>query len=173
MTLGWLAEVFLQQGPDAAARALDSLGSKRSRFEIQRRGQGRESVRTDVRVRDGIHYQSFDPPPAWEAPYCVNFVKFDDTEKTDYMYHGGEEFLVPTKGTVLYHFLWAMPRDGTSSRDAPIVKRVIGAPARRGHLVRINPNVPHHTWASGGPAEAWMVFRDLGGSAASISLLEL
>jgi transcriptional regulator with XRE-family HTH domain len=161
-TLAWLAELAAREGPDAAVRAFGAIAPPEDVRPYAIVKSGRPALRTDVEKADGIDYESYNPP-AWDLPYSLLRVRFEPLPKKDFIYHGGEELLVPLGGAVVYHFYWS------PGGEPP--RTVVAPPLRPGAIVRINPQLPHHTWAAGrAPAEAWMLFRHLSDTAAAISI---
>jgi transcriptional regulator with XRE-family HTH domain len=161
-TLGWLTNVYFTQGRDAAESALRAIVPAPGLHAVVK--LGRATWRTDVEERDGISYQNFNPPAFWETPYSILKVKFLPRVKDDFMFHHGEEFLVPLEGAVTYHFFW-------SGGQAPAARLLLDDPVTAGSIICIDPQVPHHTWAAGDqPAEAWMIMRDASNRAVSISM---
>ena len=164
--MAWLAEVFFAQGRRAAR---DHLGlvvpdAVVQPYSVVKAGGGQSCLRTDAEATDQIAYESFNPPPLWEAPYAVFHVRFDRAPKRDFMFHSGEEILVPIAGEIVYHFYW-------SAGGAPPKDEILQSALRRGSLIRIDPLVPHHTWAVGKEgAEAWMIFRHGSNAVAAIGL---
>ena len=80
------------------------------------------------------------------------------------MHHGGEEILLPSHGSVSYHFFW-------SAGGAEPTRTLRPNPVEPGGIIRINPQIPHHTWAAGEEvAEAWMIIRDLSETTAGTHL---
>ncbi len=164
-TLAWLAELAFEKGADAAAHAFASLAPPEDvrPWAVVRAGQGRPALRTDIERADGISYESFNPAP-WDQPYSILRVRFEPLPKKDFIYHGGEELLVPLAGAVQYHFFWS-----PGGRDPR--PETLDTPLRPGSLIRIRPQLPHHTWAAGRErAEAWMIIRHFSDTAAAISL---
>lgn len=161
-TLGWLTNVFFTQGRDAAESALRAIVPAPGLHAVVK--VGRATWRTDVEERDGISYENFNPPAFWETPYSILKVRFLPRAKDDFMFHHGEEFLVPLSGGVSYHFFW-------SGGQAPAARVLMDAPVQVGSILSIDPQTPHHTWAAGeGPADAWMIMRDASNRAVSISV---
>ncbi len=165
-SLGWLAELYFSNGVKAAKDAFAGIAPETGLrpYHVLKAGQGLPTKRTDVKNEDGITYDSFSPPALWEAPYSLLRVQFEPVVKKDFMFHSGEELLVPISGQVRYHFFWSP--GGTS----PTVD-ILDPPLGPGSIIRINPQLPHHTWAVGkAGAEAWMIFRHLSETATAISL---
>ena len=161
-TLGWLANIYFTQGREAAESALRALVPAPGLHAVVK--NGRSTWRTDVEDRDGIGYENYNPPAFWETPYSVLKVKFVPRVKDDFMFHDGEEFLVPLAGAITYHFFW-------SGGEAPATRLVLEKPVRVGSIISIDPQTPHHAWAADDrPAEAWMIIRDATNRAVSISM---
>ncbi len=153
-SIAWLAEIYFRDGGDAARTALEAVspGDLLQNYLVVRRGE--HALRTHAQQRDRIRYQSFNPP-LWGWPYSILRVRFDPAEKDRFMHHGGEEVLLPIQGSVCYHFFWS------AGRGRP-TRKVLPSPLKPGSIIRIDPQIPHHTWAAGEePAEAWMIIRDL------------
>jgi transcriptional regulator with XRE-family HTH domain len=86
----------------------------------------------------------------------------DFTPKSDFIYHGGEELLVPISGQVQYHFFC---NADAKRPECKIAESLVNP----GSVIRINSQLPHHAWAvdeSG--AEAWMILRYLGSADTSV-----
>lgn len=164
-SLALLESLYLKQGADAAREKFAEFlpeGSERPYFLI-RPDDARPAHRTDVAAGDGITYKSFSPPPFWEAPYALLKAHFDYVPKKDFMYHGGEEILVPTAGEVFYHFY---SNHGTRRPRPHVLK-----PIKPGSAIALNPQIPHHTWGGREGAEAWMIIRHVSDSASAISFI--
>ena len=165
-SLAWLAEVYFAQGREAAQ---DHLGlvvpeAVLRPYSVVKAGGGQPCLRTDVEASDHISYESFNPPPLWEAPYALFHVRFERAPKRDFMFHSGEELLIPIAGEIVYHFYW-------SPGGKPPKHEILQPPLRRNSVIRIDPLVPHHTWAAGKEgAEAWMIFRHGSNAVAAIGL---
>jgi transcriptional regulator with XRE-family HTH domain len=160
-TLGWLANVYFTQGRDAAETALRAIAPAPRLHAVVK--LGRATWRTDAEERDGISYETFNPPAFWETPYSILRVRFQPQAKHDFMFHHGEEFLVPIEGAVTYHFFW-------SAGQAAAARVLLDTPVTPGRIIAIDPQTPHHTWAAGDrAADAWMIMRDASNRAVSIS----
>lgn len=162
-TLAWLAEGFfyaegyvasqiewkrlLAQSGDAGLLALHSR---------IREGQGRPFARSDIASTTAttISYEDFSPPRVWQVPYGVVKATFKSDEQSYYMSHVGEELLIPITGDVKYHVFSSL---GGSKPFRGVLKKNMVP----GEIIRINPQVPHHTWTESGSATAWMILRDL------------
>jgi len=161
-----LAEVYFAQGRRAAEDHLGLVVPEAvvQPYSVVKAGGGQSCLRTDAEASDHISYESFNPPPLWEAPYAVFYVRFERAPKRDFMFHSGEEILVPISGEIVYRFYW-------SAGGEPPKDEILRPPLRRNSLIRIDPLVPHHTWAVGkGGAEAWMIFRHASNAVAAIGL---
>jgi hypothetical protein len=165
-TLAWMAHTLFERGARAAQTVLEQAVPDQSQrdFHLVPADFGQPASRNDV-PDESIDYQSFNPPALWGAPYTLLRATFPTSKPRDgYMYHGGEELLVPTSGAVMYHFFW------TPGGERPR-RHVLDSPVGPGEIIRINPQIPHHTWAAGpGPATAWMVFRHISHSPSAISV---
>ena len=160
-TLGWLTNVYFTHGRDAAESALRAIVPAPALHAVVK--VGRATWRTDAEERDGISYETFNPPAFWETPYSILKVRFLPRVKHDFMFHHGEEFLAPIEGAVTYHFFW-------SGGQSPAARLLLDTPVEVGSMIAIDPQIPHHTWAAGErPAEAWMIMRDASNRAVSIS----
>jgi transcriptional regulator with XRE-family HTH domain len=162
-SIAWLAEIYFRDGRDAARTALEAVspGEMLQNYQVVRRGE--HALRTHAQQRDRIRYQSF-TPPLWGWPYSILRVRFEAAEKDRFMHHGGEEILLPTQGSVSYHFFW-------SPGGSEPARKLLPNPVKPGSIIRINPQIPHHTWAAGEePAEAWMIIRNLTDSTAGTHL---
>ena len=105
-SIGWLAEIYFRDGRDAARTALEAVtpGELLEHYRVVRRGE--HALRTHGERRDRILYQTFNPP-FWAWPYSILRCRFEPAEKERFMCHGGEEILLPTSGSVCYHFFWS------------------------------------------------------------------
>ncbi|HKP74260.1 MAG TPA: helix-turn-helix transcriptional regulator [Longimicrobiaceae bacterium] len=163
-TLGWLAKLCFTEGWERMEAALaEKLPHETRRdYHIVRAEEATDAVRLDMPIHDSsIDYRDFSPHPFWGAPYSVLSVMVKAEEKDYFMYHGGEEILVPVEGPINYRFFWSR---GLSS---PVASDVCVAP---GAAIRINPQIPHHAWALGDTrARAWMVMRHASDSATSLN----
>jgi len=162
-SIAWLADIYFRDGRDAAKTALEAVSPVEmlQDYCVVRRGE--RALRTHAEGRDRIRYQSFNPP-LWGWPYSILQVRFDPAEKEKFMHHGGEEILLPIQGSVSYHFFW-------SAGSSKPTRNLLPKPLKLGSVIRINPQIPHHTWAAGEePAEAWMMIRDLADSTAATHL---
>ncbi len=162
-SIAWLADIYFRDGREAARTALEaaSPGEMLRNCRVVRGGE--QAVRTHAERRDRIRYESFNPP-LWAWPYSVLRARLHPTEKRKFMYHGGEEILLPTRGSVSYHFFW-------SAGQGEPTRKLLPSPVKRGSVIRIDPQIPHHTWAAGDEqAEAWMIIRDATDSTAGTHL---
>jgi transcriptional regulator with XRE-family HTH domain len=164
--LAFLEQLFFTDGAEAVRQAMVRISPSflAQPYAIMKTGSGQKTVRTGADESDQIEYESYNPPSIWGAPYAVHLVTFQPAPKKDFMHHVGEELLTPVAGQVTYHFYWT---PGSSLPQHIELK----PPLKVGKIARINPQIPHHTWAAGNEKSiAWMIFRDLSGSPAAISL---
>ena len=162
-SIGWLAEIYFRDGRDAAQTALEAVSPENLLRNCRVVRGGEQALRTNAEQRDRIRYQSFNPP-LWGWPYSILRARFDPVEKEKFMHHGGEEILLPTQGSVAYHFFW-------SAGQTEPTRKLLPNPVKPGDIIRINPQIPHHTWAADEEqAEAWMIIRDLSDSTAGTHL---
>ena len=163
-TLGWLAKLsFTHPWETMEAALAEKLPAEARRdYHIVRAGEATEAVRLDLRDDDrSIGYRDFSPHPFWGVPYSVLSVEVQAEEKDYFMYHGGEEILLPVEGPINYRFFW------TGGDSPPAASDVRVSP---GEAIRINPQIPHHAWALGTqPARAWMVMRHASDSATALN----
>jgi transcriptional regulator with XRE-family HTH domain len=164
-SLALLESLYLKDGSGAAREKFAEFlpeGSERP-YLLIRPDDGKPAHRTDVHADDGITYESYSPPPFWEAPYALLKAHFDYVPKKDFMYHGGEEILVPIAGEVFYHFY---SNHGTRRPREHALK-----PLKPGSAIVLNPQIPHHTWGGREGADAWMISRHVSDSASAISFI--
>jgi transcriptional regulator with XRE-family HTH domain len=163
-SISWLEEIYFTEGYEAAYEAFHRLlpdADLRS-YYLQRPGQGQLAQRTDIQSAENVAYRSFNTPALWNVPYSVLRMHLDHIPKNDFVYHGGEELLVPISGRIQYHFF--CNNDGEKA-EPKIIENIISP----GSIIRINSQLPHHAWAlDEGGAEAWMILRHLGSAEASI-----
>src|SRR2546423_228689 len=163
-SLAQLEELYFCQGPEVAYDAFKGyLPQWTDRpYLLIKPEEGQPAHRTDVAARDGITYEGFSPPAFCDVPYVLLRARFDYVPKKDFMYHGGEEILVPCSGEVYYHFY------NSAGAKRPREQKLKAL--KPGSFIALNPQVPHHTWGGRGGAEAWMVIRHVSDSATAISL---
>ena len=151
--LALIESLYFGAGPKAAQDQLQRLlGPDQSLRPFSLSDTGLPSVGMDIVPSDEISYESFSPPAAWNAAYSLQKVHLGAVEKHEYVFHPGEELLIPVEGEVAYHFFW--------SPGGRMPERVLLTPAaREGSILRINPQIPHHAWAAKGEATAWLVLR--------------
>jgi len=113
---------------------------------------GQPSVGMDIAPEDEIAYESFSPPASWNAAYSIQRVRLGPNEKSEFVFHPGEELVIPTRGSVAYHFFWS---PGSSLPQRIVLHPPIGT----GKILRINPQIPHHAWGAKEEAVAWLVLR--------------
>jgi len=106
----------------------------------------------DIVPDDDIAYQSFSPPPSWNAAYSLQRIRLGPKHKNEFVFHPGEEIMIPVQGEVSYHFFWT---PGARPPERVLLNSLVG----EGSLVRINPQIPHHAWGSKNGATAWLILR--------------
>jgi transcriptional regulator with XRE-family HTH domain len=73
---------------------------------------------------------------------------------------------VPLSGAIRYHFFWCDPRKGETAPGKDELETL-----KPGSIIRINPELPHHAWASVKEgATAWMITRPTSNIGTSIYL---
>jgi transcriptional regulator with XRE-family HTH domain len=151
--LALIESLYFGTGAQAAQDQLQRLlGPDQSLRPFSLADTGLPSVGKDIVPSDEISYESFSPPAAWNAAYSLQKVRLGAAEKQDYVFHPGEELLIPVEGEVAYHFFW--------SPGGKMPERVLLTPrVREGSILRINPQIPHHAWAAKDEAAAWLVLR--------------
>jgi transcriptional regulator with XRE-family HTH domain len=106
----------------------------------------------DIVPNDEVVYESFSPPVSWNAAYSLQRARFGPKEKAEYVFHPGEELVIPIQGEITHHFFW------TPGGRMP--ERVLrNTPPSEPSIVRINPQIPHHAWSTKGDASAWLILR--------------
>lgn len=76
-SLGWLAQIYFDEGPEAASRRLEEVFADEQPVVVEREGQ--PSARTDVlRDAERIKYRAFGPPALWQSPYSILQVSLDE-----------------------------------------------------------------------------------------------
>lgn len=140
-------ELLMETAPEAA---------KSPPFKLIPLAGGSPQLRTDVESsKDGLTYESFNPPPMWDAPFSILKVFFEPVaDQTTLMHHLGEELLVPTLGRVEYRFHW-------SPGGRPLKRDLLDPPVKPGSIVRVNCGLPHHGRLPEDlerRGEAWMIF---------------
>jgi transcriptional regulator with XRE-family HTH domain len=159
-----LLETFYFRSGAAAAseylrRLLNPQGEPESYF-VATAARVAGQVRTDL--SDQMQYVNFNPPGFWNAPYSVDHVTYGDRAQEDFAFDAGEELIIPTQGELQHHFFW------TPGGSAPS-RIVLNPPTTVGSVLRINPQVPHNSWAASDQAAAWVVRRHGGYSRAELS----
>jgi transcriptional regulator with XRE-family HTH domain len=151
--LALIESLYFGAGAQAAQDQLQRLmGPEQSIRPYALCDVGQGSVGMDIVPADDISYESFSPPASWNAAYSLQKVRLGENVKTEFVFHPGEEILIPIKGEVAYHFFW--------SPGARPPERVLLSPsAGEGTLLRINPQIPHHAWGAKGEAVAWLILR--------------
>jgi transcriptional regulator with XRE-family HTH domain len=151
--LALVEQLYLRSGSGPAQQHLERLLSvDQSSHGFSLCDVGQPALGINILPSDDMDYESFSPPPSWNAIYSVNRVRFGHKPKTDFISHAGEELIIPTQGEVAFHFFW--------SPGGSRVGRFLLTPAvAEGQMLRINPQIPHHAWAATKEAAAWVVFR--------------
>lgn len=164
-SLAMLESLYLKDGAQGAQKKFAQFlpqGFDRP-YLVLRPHDGKPAHRTDVEKKDGIIYETFTPPPYWDVPYAVLRAHFDYIPKTDFMYHGGEEILIPISGEIYYHFY--------SNDRARHPRQYTLRPLKAGSAIALNPQIPHHTWGGREGSEAWLVIRHVSNTASAISMI--
>jgi transcriptional regulator with XRE-family HTH domain len=167
-SLGWLEQLYFTQGAEAAKAEFerDFSAVSESSYRLLRLGEGQAVRRTDAEAKDGISYDSYSPPAFWELPYQVLRLRMEKVTQDEFLFHSGEEILVPLSGAIRYHFFWCDPSRGQTSLGRDELE-----PLKPGSIIRINPELPHHAWASVKEgATAWMITRPMSNTKTSIYL---
>jgi transcriptional regulator with XRE-family HTH domain len=154
-TLGSLLLETAREGERAYRDGLQKYADPSGQAGYVVRREGGELAR--LHLADGeeahIRYGDYSAPDLWAVPYVIFRTEFDPVRPGHFMFHPGEELLTPISGAVHYHYVYS-PQDPPS----PPALRVVDPPVTRGTLLRMNPRLPHHTWAGGDTvAAAWMV----------------
>lgn len=151
--LALIESLYFGAGPQAAQDQLQRLmGPEQSVRPYALCDAGEKSVGMDIVPADEISYESFSPPASWNASYSLQRVRLGDKIKSEFVFHPGEEILIPIKGEIAYHFFW-------SPGARPPERVLLNPPAGEGTLLRINPQIPHHAWGVKGEAVAWLILR--------------
>jgi transcriptional regulator with XRE-family HTH domain len=160
--LALIESLYFRAGPKAAEDQLQRLlGPDQAVRPFALCDSGQPSVGMDIAPADEIAYESYSPPPSWNAAYSLQRVRMGHREKSEFVFHPGEELLIPIHGEVAYHFFW--------SPGAQQPERVLVSPAaKEGTILRINPQIPHHAWGLRDGAEAWLVLRHSTNSPAAL-----
>jgi transcriptional regulator with XRE-family HTH domain len=151
--LALIENLYFRAGREAAQGQLQRLlGADQSARSFALCDVGQPAVGMSTIPGDDISYESFNPPVSWNAVYSIQRVRLGPKSKTDYIFHPGEEILIPTQGEVAYHFFW-------SPGASPPERFVLNPPVGEGEVIRINPQIPHHAWSVRGEAVAWLILR--------------
>lgn len=168
-TLGWLETVYCENDAATARDRFKQLypSAAYESYFLYRPGEGQLVTRTDVDKEDGITYENYSPPAFWGAPYQIlKLVMEQRVIHPHFIYHGGEELLLPISGKIPYHFFWHNPPADWKKPKTHEIE-----PLERGSIIRVNPELPHHAWASGKEgAVAWMIIRHVSNASTSITL---
>jgi transcriptional regulator with XRE-family HTH domain len=168
LNLGWLQELSFAKGAAKAKSAFEKEfpAATESLYRLYRSGDGQPVHRTDAEARDGISYDTYSPPAFWETPYQLLRLRLEQVNQREFLFHSGEELLIPLTGEIKYHFFWKDPKTGASSP-----KRDVTDALKPGSIIKINPKLPHHAWASVKKgATAWMITRPTSNIGTSIYL---
>lgn len=108
-----------------------------------------------LRRGSGFEYQSFGPPPWFEAPYAVLRVRAKERNE-EFMTHGGEEVLLPLQDSpqLEYEFYWP-----SGSKPPWKQERVISVGP--GEFIRVNSTLLHRNRriSKSGEVNAWIILR--------------
>jgi transcriptional regulator with XRE-family HTH domain len=164
-TLGWLEEIYFSNGTESARNQFkdefpEAISPPYSVVKLD----GQPTQRTDVvESEDGISYESFSPPAFWEVPYTLLRATFKYVPKEFYIYHSGEEILIPTSGEINYHFFGNEEGERPRAYDLKPALKV-------GNIIAVNPQAPHHTWGGRNGGQAWMLIRHISDTPTAITL---
>ncbi len=151
--LALIENLYFRAGPEAAQGQLQRLlGAEQSVRAFALCDVGQPAVGMNTIPSDDISYETFSPPVSWNAVYSVQRIRLGPKIKGDFLFHPGEEILIPTQGEIAYHFFW-------SPGASPPERFLLSPPASEGQIVRINPQIPHHAWSVKGEAVAWLILR--------------
>ena len=151
--LALIESLYFRAGAGAAQQQLQRLlGPEQDVRPYALCDTGQPSVGMDISPEDEISYESFSPPASWNAAYSIQRVRLGAREKTEFVFHPGEELMIPTRGAVAYHFFWS---PGSSLPQRILLHPPVGT----GRIARINPQIPHHAWGAKEDAVAWLVLR--------------
>jgi len=151
--LALIENLYFRAGPEAAQGQLQRLlGAEQSVRAFALCDVGQPAVGLNTLPSDDISYETFSPPVSWNAVYSVQRIRLGAKLKSDFLFHPGEEILIPTQGEVAYHFFW-------SPGASPPERFLLSPPASEGQILRINPQIPHHAWSAKGEATAWLILR--------------
>lgn len=167
-TLAWLARETQKAFPQAMESLVNALRKGASRrgdldpYYVVTPSDAQKASRTDLdESDDSIQYADFSPAPVWGPGYTVLLVRVAPRQQ-EFMFHSGEEALLPISGSVAYELLHG---DEQGIRRTPLT-------VATGKAVRINPQTPHSATGIPEPgsthAVAWMVLRYLNGAARKI-----
>ena len=152
--LAMIESLYFRAGAEVAQGQLRRLfGGEESRRTYAFCDRGQPAIGLNTLPSDDIDYETFSAPISWNAVYSVQKIRLGPKAKSDYLFHPGEEIVIPTSGAVAFHFFWS---PGASRPD----RVVLNPAASKGEILRINPQIPHHAWAADGEASAWLILRD-------------
>lgn len=170
-TLAWLTDILVDEnGETKAKEALQQIlvrnfpGYPNRTYKLD--SEGEQVYRTDAMDDKWEVFREFSPPGTWTPPYSLLKVKFlPNGTRNRLISHLGEEILIPTSGQIDYVFL----RKQKEGLVRELVSESESGPLGAGDVIRVQPSVPHYTWAHGDKeAEAWMLIRDISGNLASV-----
>lgn len=151
--LALIESLYFRAGREAAQGQLSRLlGGEQSHRAYAVCDRGQPAIGLHTLPVDDIEYESFGAPISWNAVYSIQKVKFGPKVKSDFLFHPGEEILIPTRGQISYHFFWS---PGASRPD----RVLLNPPLSVGEMLRVNPQIPHHAWATKDDATAWLILR--------------
>jgi transcriptional regulator with XRE-family HTH domain len=158
--LALIEQIYFQLGHRAAQGHLQRLlGVEKLPFAVS--DSGPKSTCIHHSASDEISLQDFSPPPEWNVAYSIQLATFSNKEKDEFLFHSGEQLLIPIEGELQYHFFWT---PGGHTPDRLLMSQC----ASRGSILRINPQIPHHAWALRGQARAWNILRHATDSPAAL-----
>lgn len=151
--LALIESLYFRAGAHAAQQQLQRLlGPEQDVRPYALCDAGLPSIGMDIVPEDEIRYESFSPPASWNTAYSIQRVHLGPKEKNEFVFHPGEELLIPVRGAVGYHFYW--------SPGSSVPQRILlQPPVSAGKMIRINPQIPHHAWGAKEDAVAWLILR--------------
>jgi transcriptional regulator with XRE-family HTH domain len=151
--LALIESLYFRAGPETARDQFQRLlGPDQSVRPFALCDAGHPSVGMDIVPEDDITYDSFSPPPSWNAAYSLQQIQLGPKHKSEFVFHPGEEIMIPIHGEVSYHFFWS---PGARPPERVVLNSLVG----EGSFVRINPQIPHHAWGTKSGATAWLFLR--------------
>ena len=151
--LALIESLYFRAGPETARDQFQRLmGPDQSVRPFALCDMGHPSMGMDIVPEDDIAYESFSPPPSWNAAYSLQRIRLGPKHKNEFVFHPGEEIVIPVQGQVSYHFFWS---PGARPPERVLLNSLVG----EGSLLRINPQIPHHAWGSKNGTTAWIFLR--------------